>query len=297
MKTLKIFKKEYRRIGYDVSDIEAQEYMEVCATYNADGKITREEHYNPDGTVNTLTVNTYNNQNLLMQSEQFDKDHVLIQKSVNIYDEKLLLKQQSNFFGEDSAEYVTKFYYDDQHNPIRQEIFLNGKLDYVEKIFEYRDGRLAKETDNDDYGKPQYIHHYQYNNKGLVIQYVRDEVQENDRRTFEYAYDEHDNRTKELVYDYDNALIAKTYHAFNDKNQLIQTEEEDLDNYRRIELEYEGDRVIKNTLFNKENKITGWAEYTYNEDNKETSSKEFIMDEVNPDSYRLIRETRYERLD
>lgn len=296
MKTLKIYKKEYRRVGYDENDIEAEEYLEVCATYNADGKIIREEHYNPDGTVNTLTVNTYDDQNQLLQSEQLDKDNVLIQKSVNVYDENQLLKQQSNFFGEDSAEYVTKFYYDDRCNPVRQEIYLNGKLDYVEKILEYHNGHLVKETDNDDYGKKQYVHHYQYNDKGLVVQYIRDEVQENDRRTYEYSYDERGNRTKELVYDYEENLIAKTYYTFNEQNQLIQTEEEDLDRYRCIKMEYAGDIVIKNTLYNKKGEITGWAEYLYNEDNKETASREFIADEVKPESFRLLRETRYERI-
>lgn len=71
--------------------------------------------------------------------------------------------------------------------------------------------------------------------------------------------------------------------------------EEDLDNYRKITMEYDGDLVVKNSLFNKEDQLQGWAEYTYDETGKENCSREFIQDEVKPENFRQIRETRYER--
>ena len=159
----------------------------------------------------------------------------------------------------------------------------------------YQNGRLIKEFENDDYGKTMNIHTYEYNEKGLVSKYIRDEVQNKDRRTYEYTYDDKNNCVKELVYDYENKLIAKTYRTYNENNQMTETETEDLDNYRKITLEYEGDRVVKNSLLNKKDELQGWAEYTYDENGKENSAKEFIQDEVQPDHFRLLRETRYER--
>ena len=82
MKTLKIIKKEYQRVGYDAQDIEPVEYTEGYAEYDDRGLLLREERYEPDGTLNTLTVNTYNDQGELLQTEQYDVDDILLQKTV-----------------------------------------------------------------------------------------------------------------------------------------------------------------------------------------------------------------------
>ncbi len=295
MKTLQIIKKEYQRVGYDEKDIEPVEYTEVKAQYNEQGQIVREERYDPDGNLNTLTVNTYNDNNLLIQSEQFDMDEILLQKIVNYYDENQNLIRQGNFFGDDENEYITQYVYDKDGNLLRLEMYCDGELDYVEKEMEYADGLLVKEIENDDYGNKVNVHQYGYDAKGLLVKHVRDEVQNRDRRTYEYTYDENDNCIKELVYDYGNSLIAKVYRQYNEQNKLVETVEEDLDNYRKITMEYDGELVVKNSLFNKDGQLLGWAEYTYDETGKENSSREFIQDEVQPENFRQIRETRYER--
>ena len=294
MKNLTIIKKEYQRVGYDEHDIEPLEFVEVKAEYNEAGQITREERFDADGNINTLTVNQYDEQHRLVQSEQFDQDNILLQKTVNTY-EGDTLTQQSNFFGESDFEYVTKFVYDSDGNLIRQEMYDDGELDYVEKAMEYADGRLVKETENDDYGKAMYVNTYAYDEQGRVIRHVRDEVQNKDRRTYEFTYDANGNRIKDLIYDYGNALIAKTYRTFDEQNRLVETEEEDLDHYRKIVMEYDGAQVVKNSLHDRDGQLQGWAEYTYDENGKENSSREFIHDEVQPDNFRMLRETLYVR--
>ena len=296
MKTLKIIKKEYQRVGYNECDIEPVEYLEVKADYNEAGQILREERYDADGDINTLTINEYDGNHLLVKTEQFDQDNVLLQKIINTYEHDVLT-QQSSFFGENEDEYITKFIRDENGNVLRIEMYYDGNLDYVEKEMEYKDGKLVKEIENDDYGNKMNVHTYTYNDKGFIIQHVRDEIQNKDRRTYEYTYDENGNQIKELIYDFGNALIAKNYRTYNEQNQLVETEEEDLDNYRKIVLEYDGLLVVKNSLFNKEGQLLGWAEYTYNDDNKENTSREFIQDEIQPENFRQLRETRYERFE
>lgn len=295
MKTLKIIKKEYVRVGYNETDIEPIEYTEINAQYNEDGQLVREERYDTDGNLNTLTINTYNDNKLLAQMEQYDQDNILLQKSINTYNEQQQLISQSNFFGDESNEFVTKYIYDEDGNLLRTEMYCDGELDYVEKVNEYVNGLIVKETENDDYGETQYIHTYEYNDKGLVVKHTRDEVQNKDRRSYEYTYDDRDNRVKELVYDFKEQLIAKTYRTFNEDNLLVEVEEEDLDNYRKICLIYEGQLCTKNTIYGRDDQIVGWAEYAYDENGKEVAAREFIPDEIQPDNYRQLRETRFER--
>ncbi len=271
------------------------EYQEVSAQYNEHGQLVREERFDPNGNRNTLSLNKYNEKNLLVQSAQYDMDNILLQHSIFRYNENQQLVEQSNFFGEEEVEYVTQFIYDKEGNLLRHEMYDNGKFDFVEKEMEYQNGLLVKETENDDYGQKANEHFYTYNEKGLLIKHVREEIQNKDRRTYEYYYDEYDNCTKELVYDYSNSLIAKIYRKYNSDNKLVETEEEDLDNYRKITMEYDGDRVVKNTLFGREGNMIGWAEYTYDENGKENSASEFIQDEVRPEHYRMFRETLFKR--
>ena len=295
MKSLKIIKKEYQRVGYDAQDIEPMEYTEVFPEYNEHGQITKESRFEPDGTLNTLTINTYGDNQELVQTEQYDQDDILLQKTVNQYDDNQQLVSQLNYYGDASDEYTTKYFYDEANNPVKQEVYVNGKLDYVEKITTYVDGRPDTLTENDDYGNALYVHHYQYNKKGQIVVYTRDEVQNNDRRTYEFTYNEHGDRVKDLIYNYDMTLIAKVLRTFDDAGHQIEVVEEDLDSYRRLTMEYDGDRVVKNTVFNKEGEIVNWAEYEYDDEGKESLAREFIHDEVDPEHFRLLRETAYVR--
>jgi len=295
MKSLKIIKKEYQRVGYNAQDIEPLEYTEGYAEYDDNGLLLREERYEPDGTLNTLTVNTYNDHGDLLQTEEYDQDHILLQKTVNQYDDNQRLMAQSNYYGDASDEYVSKFFYDGAGNVVKQEVYVNGKLDYVEKTTTYKDGRPETMTENDDYGKPMYVHHYQYNEKGQVSVYSRDEVQNNDRRTYEFTYNDNGDRVKDLIYNYDMTLIAKVNRTFDEQNRQTEIVEEDLDTYRRITMEYDGDKVVKNTMFNKNGDITGWAEYEYADDGRQSMAREFIHDEVEPENFRMLRETVYVR--
>ncbi|MBR6174425.1 MAG: hypothetical protein IKQ52_02400 [Bacteroidales bacterium] len=295
MKSLKITKKEYQRVGYDAQDIEPVEYTEGYAEYDDNGHILREERYEPDGTLNTLTVNTYNENGELVQTEQYDQDDILLQKTVNKYDENQRLASQSNYYGDASEEYVTKYYYDAEGNVVKQEVYVDGNLDYVEKTATFVNGRPDTVTENDDYGNAMYVHHYQYDEKGQVTVYVRDEVQNKDRRTYEFTYNDNGDRVKDLIYDYDMKLIAKVNRTFDEQNRQTEVVEEDLDSYRRITMEYDEDRVVKNTMFDKNGEITGWAEYEYADDGRQSMAREFIHDEVEPQNFRMLRETFYER--
>jgi len=90
-------------------------------------------------------------------------------------------------------------------------------------------------------------------------------------------------------------LIAKVLRTFDEEGRQTEIVEEDLDSYRRIAMSYDGDRVVKNTMYNKEGEITGWSEYEYDDNGKESLAREFIHDEVEPENFRMLRETAYVR--
>lgn len=295
MSTLKIFKKEYQRTGYDVNDIEIYEYTELIAKYDERGLLTKEVRYDSDGEINTLTLNSYDDKGLLIQTEQYDHDNVLLQKTVVDYNENGEPKNETNYYGDASDEFVTVYQYSSDNNTLNQTVYHNGELDYVEKITTFSNGRIDTVTENDDYDNPMYISKYQYDEKGRVSVLTRDEVQNKDRRTYEFTYDENDNRIKDLVYDYDMKLIAKIVRIFDENSRMLEYTEEDLDSYRNIKIEYSGDLVLKNTIFDKDGDVLNQTEFEYDENGKETLARDFIQDEFNPGNLRLLRETFYVR--
>lgn len=295
MRNLQIIKKEHQRIGYSENDIEIAEYKELEADYDENGLLSREARYNPDGSLNTLTINTYNEHKELSVAEQYDQDNILLQKTENTYNDSGLLQEQTNYYGDASDKYTTKYIYNSEGLVERQEVYFNGELDYVEKTTTYKDGRVDTLVENDDYGNPMYSSHYEYNEKGLVSVFTHDEIQNKDRRTYEFTYNDNNDRIKDLIYDYDMKLIAKANRIFDENHHLLEYIEEDLDNYRQVKMEYEGDLVKKNTIFDKKGEIVSWAEYEYDENGKEVKSVEYAHDEVNPEKMRIVRETLYIR--
>ncbi len=295
MKTLRIEKKEYLRTGYDPHDIDIVEYTELTAEYNDNGLLTREERFNHDGSRNTLTLNVYNDNGKLLLTEQYDQDNILLQKTENSYDEDGNILSQTNYFGDASDKYTSKYIYNDHKNLERIEVYFNDELDYVEKTFTYNDGYVDTEIENDDYGEVMYSTRYEYNEKGLLSKLTRDEIQNKDRRVYEFYYNDNGDRVKDLVYDYGMKLIAKTNRNFDEQHRLLGYIEEDLDNYREIKIEHKDNLVVKNSILDINSQIISWAEYEYDENGKEIHSMEYARDEVAPEKYRVIQETNFIR--
>ena len=235
MKSLKIIKKEYQRVGYDAQDIEPVEYTEGFAEYDDNGLLLREERYEPEHLYYDFSRSSVNFFGGFRVTDQEGND--VTAQFTGIPGQGYTKWRQYDDILELSDEYVTKFYYDGDDNVVKQEVYVNGKLDYVEKTSTFKNGRPETVTENDDYGNPMYIHHYEYDEKGQVKVYVRDEVQNNDRRTYEFSYNEHGDRVKDLIYNYDMTLIAKVIRTFDEQNRQIEIVEEDLDTYRRITME------------------------------------------------------------
>ena len=74
------------------------------------------------------------------------------------------------------------------------------------------------------------------------------EVLEKDKRTYDYEYDERNNRVKELIYNYNDELISKSYTKYNDENRVVEVEEEDLNQYKLTQYQYD---VIKVSILDK----------------------------------------------
>ena len=118
------------------------------------------------------------------------------------------------------------------------------------------------------------------------------EVFEKDKRTYDYEYDERNNRVKELIYNYNDELISKSYTKYNDENRVVEVEEEDLNQYKLTQYQYEGENVIKVSILDKNKKIISWTEFIYDESGKNKQLTQYITDEVDPESYRKLYEIK-----
>ena len=286
---------QYQRTGFDKDDITPFEYKESEVEYNEAGKVAKDTHFAEDGEVDSYTLNEFDESGRLVSSVQYDADDILCQQTTQQYDEEGHLVCQGNIYGEGSPEYLTKFVYENGLL-MRQDSYDEEEFDFTEKEFAYDDeGRLVKEIDYTDDGEKLYVIENQYNEKGLLSQVVRNEVAAKDRRTFQFAYDERDNKIKALVYNYNEELIAKAYYTYNEEDQLLEAETEDLDNYRKVTYTYEGSRLVKEETTDKQGHVLSKVEYQYNEQGDIYVVTRYIMDEVDNNELRKLSENRYER--
>ncbi|HHU46538.1 MAG TPA: hypothetical protein P5134_04050 [Bacteroidales bacterium] len=288
----KIEKINYLRVGYQKDDIISEQYTEMLLHFDEAGNIVKQEHFSPDKEIISVVLNEYNEQNHLVVTSEFDENEELLQKIEYFYNLNGKVERQNNFYGEGSPCYVTRFVYEN-NLLIQQEAYVEEDLEGVEKKYFYNDNnQLIKEIHFNEDGKEQYIFEYSYFENGTLKQTTKIEVLEKDKRTYDYEYDERNNRVKELIYNYNDELISKSYTKYNDENRVVEVEEEDLNQYKLTQYQYEGENVIKVSILDKNKKIISWTEFIYDESGKNKQLTQYITDEVDPESYRKLYEIK-----
>ena len=288
MKTLKIENVNYVRTGYDRDDIERKEFVGVIYSLDDDGRVVEERHFNQDNQLEDYVKNTFDG-DLLMKAEQYDGDENLLLTTENSYDDAKHVVKRTNSYGDADAVEEIVFEYSD--NLLRRELLVDESESVVLKEYSYDpNGFLTKRVEYDEEGTVQYIYMYDYDAKGQVVEMKVEEVAAKDRRTYSYEYDNQGNRIKELTYNYDDTLIAKKYTEYAADGRILSEEAEDLDNYKKTVYEYDGDNLVKISVYAKDESLVSWSELQYDNENRLYASADYIIDEVDPSEYRLLAE-------
>ncbi len=292
---LKIYCTNHARSGYGKEDITVEKFLENTICYNRDGKILKEENFLSDNELDTVVINEYNEEGVIVSTAQYDGQQELIQKTTYVYDEKGHLQSQDNYFGEGAPVYTTRNIYENDML-VRQDAYEKDKFINTEKTFAYDERKLlSRMIEFDEDGNQLYVTSEEYNQDRLLVKRVREEIMEKDRRTYIYEYDDRRNRTKELIYDYENILISKTYYQYNEDNKIVTKEEEDLDHYQNMIYSYENGNMVKAVAQDKAGKTISWIEYNYDDDGEITDLRYYGRDETDENSFRLMTEYQYER--
>ena len=296
-KSLQIFCTNHARTGYGKDDITAERFLDTTISYNENGLPVKEEHFYPDGTPDIYIVTEYNEKGKAISTAEYDEEDEMIQNTEFHYDENNNLIQQDGSFGIESGIYSTRYVYENGLL-VKQEVYEDDEFIYLEKAFIYNEKKLLiKQIDYDEDGKEKEIIVNEYDENDQVIKRVRDEIIAKDRRTYLFEYDEQGNKIKDLVYNYEEVLISKTYYTYNEQNQLLEKEDENLDGYAKMVNTFEGENLIKAEIFDKDGDPISWEEYAYDEDNKPSLFKQYRHDEVVHTSLRLFAEYEYIRED
>lgn len=294
MRKLTIHTINYLRTGYEENDITPEDYISSFVEYDDQGNIISENSYNPDATLQSATVTEYDDNHHPLLLKNYDGEGMLCEQISNIY-ENGRLTEQRQCYGEGMPEYSTRMVYENDRL-VRRDCYDEDKFSYTERAFTYNDkGQLVKEVEYDEDGNEMYVTVNEYDEDGHVINRVRDEVQQKDRRSVTFEYDAQGRKIKDLIYNYDDALIAKIYYRYDNDNHLIEQEEEDLDHYRLTTYEYDGKNVVKVSVYDKDKNLLSYTTYTYDEEGRMLTQDSYANDEVNPAVCRLMNHTEYTR--
>lgn len=294
MQKLTIHTINYLRSGYEENDITPEDYISSIAEYDAQGNIISENSYNPDATLQSATVTEYDDNHHPLLVKNYDGEGMLCEQASFVYEDGRLMEQKV-CYGEGMPEYTTRMVYENGRL-VRRDCYDEDEFSYTERKLSYDEkGQLVKDVEFDEDGNEMYVTVNQYDEKGQLTGRVRDEIQQKDRRSVAFEYDENGNKIKDLIYNYDEMLIAKMYYRYDADNRLVEEEEEDLDHYRKTCYEYEGEKPVKISVFNKEGNLQSWTAYTYDEQGRILTQDAYANDEVNPAVCRLMNHTDYTR--
>ena len=292
---LNIYNTTYAPSETGQMEVETEKTLKQSISYNESGKEISRETFDEDLNAFGKELYSYTDQNMLAVEELFDYDQNLVQKIEYLYNEDGKIVSIIEQFVDSDDLFIIKHKYDGEHL-IQIDHYYNDEFDYTEKKFQYDKNLLVKEIEYDEYNEVKIITTYKYNDKGLLIKTVRDEVKDKDRRTYELFYDDHNNKVKELIYNYKDKLIAAQYIKYNEKNQEIEMEWEDLDNYRKTVQAYEGDLLVMSEYQDKNGNVTHRTEYIYDEQNNLILLKRYDLEKVYSNELQLVQETYYERV-
>lgn len=298
MKTAKLLKIsciQHKRSGYGKDDITVRNYLETNVYYDEKGKAVKEEHFLPTGELETILVNEYNDKELLETAKQFDEENVLLHQVDFIYNDYQNIIRQNHYFGNESTKYSNVFVYENG-KLMREDVYEGDKFISTEKEHHYDDrANLIKTIEYDEDGNKKTVVINEYNENNFVVRRVRDEVLEKDKRIYYFEYDDEGNKIKDLIYDYEDILISKTLYTYNEKKQLLEKEEEDLDRYLKTVNTFIEDQIVKSEVLGKEGELVSWMELAYDEDNLVAFQRYFARNEMDSNEFRVIVEYEYER--
>ena len=275
--------------------VETEKVLIQSISYNEQGKESARETFDEELNAFGKEVYSYTDQNRLSLEELFDYDQNLVQKIEYQYNEDGKIVSILEQFEDSDDLYITKHKYEGDLL-IQIDHYFGNEFDYTEKKFQYDKNLLVKEIEYDEYNDVKVITTFKYNDKGLLIKTVRDEVKDKDRRTYELFYDDQNNKVKELIYNYKDKLIAAQYIRYNDKNQEIEIEWEDLDHYRKTIQAYDGDLLILSEYQDKNGTPTHRTEYFYDDQKNLLLLKRYELEKVYSNALQLVQETFYERV-
>ena len=293
-KSVRILHTNHLRSGYGENDITQELFTEAEVTYDENGNILTERHFNSNGELESRVANSYDNEGRPTESAQFDNFDELCQKNVFYYGENGRLDRKGCFYGECSPEYATVYVYEDGRL-VREDAYDEEEFVCTEKAYEYDGaGHVTKTTEYDEDGNVLYRTTDEYDENGRLAKRLREEPQEHDSRTFVYAYDEQGHKTKELMYNFDGKLIAKAYYRYDEMGNNIEMEEENLDIFRLTQYTYEGTNCVKITQFDKDRMALSYSTYEYNDNGDVVRIENHSRDEVDPSVLRTVSALEYQ---
>ncbi|MDR3047034.1 MAG: hypothetical protein LBU51_05380 [Bacteroidales bacterium] len=292
-KILKLYCINHLRTGYGKEDVSTEKFLENLVEYDPNGNVLKEENYLAEDELNVITLNEYDEHGRLIITTQYDAFETLIQKTKNEYDDQGNIIAQDKYYGDEDTAFTSRFIFENGLL-VKQVAYIDDEKLNVERELTYNSqGLLEKEIEFDEDEKPLYINSFEYNEDKLVVKQVREEVFAKDKRTFSFEYDDRKNRVKELVYNFDEILIAKSLYQFDDDHHVVEKEEESLDHYQRMSYHYEEHHIHKIEIYDKKNTLISWTEYEHNADGQVSLIKHFGTDETDENDYRLRLEYEY----
>lgn len=290
MKSITSYMTEYLRFGYKEDEIKVQKQKTDYLEYDDKNRVILEEVYARTGECISRKEYQYNANNLISNMVHRDENQELIEKIDYVYNEVSQISVQTMAYGDDETLYTSRFTYQNGQL-VKRELYENEDFVCVEKEFFYEKNLLVKELDYDEDGGLLYVQDYHYNDKKQIIEKVYTEIQAHDKRTYKYQYDEVGNLVNLYIYNYTSKLISEILYQYNSEKLLIQQEEQDGDGYRKQRYfynEHQQENKIEN--IDKDGKIISYTENAYNDQKELILQRNYVIDEVNPEYYRIVSE-------
>ena len=214
--------------GYTTSERDEAGTLKEVWTFNTAGNAIRKDFYDKNGDIRWFSLSKYRSDGTLERSEGYNGFSNLM-GDVEEYDSAGNMIRYEYYDESGNLSFYNLMEYDSNGNEIKDEGYVDGKLEGI-TTFEYdADGNRTKQENRDQNGELTSYWLFMYNADG---QKIRDEYYDKAGKSggyTQYLYDDTSELVKQEEYGYDGTLQSYRVYIYDAESVEIRSEDYDSD--------------------------------------------------------------------
>lgn len=271
IQSISIYRRDLPPDGSAENNTTEEQIVSRTSYHPEHDKITREEQYGLNGSLEQDTEYSYDENGFLIREILKEADGTVMEEKSYEADAHQRLAREYLHYADGSRDIIS-YTYDDEGNIIKKEtVDADGEVEETQE-FQYDNGRKILERKKDESGELIAEKRYHYEDGRLLEVESMDGIEGQEYQRV-YTYDEQGHRDSVMLYDAGGNPLERVLLENDDKGRPVKIIEENRQKKNTLYLRYdERGNAISQEEFDMKGELVSRVERTYDEEGRLTES-------------------------